>query len=107
MSYYIRPMLINCVIHYTKLYYVIIIFLYCMCIPYVLYYMGGRIIDSLQIDSLQIDNRQIDNLQIDNRQIDNLTFSKIDSAIPLPCPRGLGNWHHGVVGVRLGLIEVR
>ena len=66
---------------------------------------GGRIIDNLQIDNLQIDNpqndnltnirqidnRQIDNLQIDNRQIDNLTFSKIDSAIPLPCPRGLGN----------------
>ena len=54
---------------------------------------GGRIIDNLQIDNRQIDNRQIDNqnLQIDNRQIDNLTFSKIDSAIPLPCPRGLGN----------------
>ena len=72
---------------------------------------GRRIIDNRQIDNLQIDNRQIDNLtnfrQIDNRQIDNLTFSKIDSAIPLPCPRGLGNWHHGVVGVRLGLIEVR
>ena len=52
---------------------------------------GGRIID----------NRQIDNLtkfrQIDNRQIDNLSFSKIDSAIPLPCPHGLGNWHHGVL----------
>ena len=55
---------------------------------------GGRIIDNLQIDNLQIDNRQIDNLtnfrQIDNPQIDNLTFSKIDSAIPLP-------WHHGVL----------
>ena len=72
---------------------------------------GGRIIDNrqtdnLQIDKLQIDNRHIDNLtnfrQIDNRlidnlQIDNLSFSKIDSAIPLSWPRGLGNWHHGVV----------
>ena len=70
---------------------------------------GGRIIDNLQIDNLQIDNRQIDNrqidnltnlrqiyyLQIDNRQINNLTFSKIDSAISLPCPHGLGNWQHG------------
>ena len=68
--------------------------------------MGGRIIDNRQIDNRQINNRQIDNLtnfrqinyrQIDNRQIDNLTFSKIDSAIPLPCPHGLGNWHHGVL----------
>ena len=71
--------------------------------------LGGRIIDNrqidnqnLQIDKLQmynwqIDNRQIDNLQIDNRQIDNLTFSKIDSAIPLSWPHELGNWQHGVV----------
>ena len=62
-----------------------------MCIPYVLYYMGGRIIDSLQID---------------NRQIYNLTFSKVYSAIPLPCPHGLGNWQHGFLlslsWVRLG-----
>ena len=67
---------------------------------------GGRIIDNLQIDNLQIDNRQIDNQQIDNltniqqidnRQKDNLSFSKINSAIPLPCPHGLGNWQHGVV----------
>ena len=59
---------------------------------------GGRIID----------NRQIDNLtkfrQIDNRQIDNLSFSKIDSAIPLPCPHGLGNWHHGVVIFIMGKV---
>ena len=63
--------------------------------------LGGRIIDNLQIDNLQIDNLQIDNRQIDNLtnswQIDNLIFSKIDSAIPLPCPHGLGNWHHGVL----------
>ena len=52
---------------------------------------GGRIIDNLQIN-----NRCIDNLT-NFRQIDNLTFSKIDSAIPLPCPHGLGNWHHGVL----------
>ena len=55
---------------------------------------GGRIFDNLQIDNLQIDNRQIDNLndfrQIDNRQIDSLSFSKIDTAIPLPWPHGLG-----------------
>ena len=38
-----------------------------MCIPYVLYYMGGWIIDNLQIDNQQIDNRQIDNQQIDTR----------------------------------------
>ena len=48
-----------------------------------------------------IDNRQIDNLtnfrQIDNRQIVNLSFSKIDSAIYLSWPHGLGNWQHGVV----------
>ena len=41
-----------------------------------------------QIDNLQIVNltefRHFDNLQIDNLQIDNLSFSKIDSAIPLP-----------------------
>ena len=76
--------------------------------------LGGRIIDNLQIDNLQIDNlqidnRQIDNLtnirQIDNRQIDNLTFSKVYSAIPLPCPHGLGNWHQGVVIFIMG--EVR
>ena len=58
-------------------------------------------IDNLQIDNLQIDNGQIDNLtnirQIDNWQIDNLSFSKINAAIPLPCPHGLGNWQHGVV----------
>ena len=65
---------------------------------------GGRIIDNRQIDNLQIDNRQIDNLT-NFRQIDNLTFSKIDSAIPLPCPHGLGNWHHGVVIFIMG--EVR
>ena len=40
--------------------------------------------------------RIIDIRQIDNRQIDNLSFSKIDTAIPLPCPHGLENWHHGV-----------
>ena len=56
----------------------------------------GRIIDNLQIDNLT-NFQQIDNRQIDNLQIDNLTFSKIDSAIPLPCPHGLGNWHHGVL----------
>ena len=69
---------------------------------------------------------QIDNRQIDNRQIDNLSFSKIDTTIPFPCPHGLGNWHHGVVifimgevrlshsftlaswgSIRLGLSEVR
>ena len=64
---------------------------------------GGRIIDKLQIDNLQIDNRQIDNRQIDNltnfwqidnrqidnRQIDNLSFSKIDTAIPLSWPHEL------------------
>ena len=70
---------------------------------------GGRIIDNRQIDNRQIDNltkfRQIDNQQIDNQQIDNLSFSKIDSAIPLPCPHGLGNWHHGVVIFIMG--EVR
>ena len=32
-------------------------------------FLGGRIIDNLQIDNLQIDNLQIDNLQIDNLQI--------------------------------------
>ena len=55
---------------------------------------GEHIIDNRQIDNLQIDYRQTDNLtnfqQIDNRQIDNLTFLKIDSAIPLPWPHGLG-----------------
>ena len=70
---------------------------------------GGRIIDNLQIDNLQIDNRQIDNRQIDNltniRQIDNLSFSKINSAIPLSWPHELGNWHHGVVIFIMG--EVR
>ena len=64
---------------------------------------GGRIIDNLQIDNLQIDNwqidnrqidnltnfRQIDNRQIDNWQIDNLSFSKIDTAIPLSWPHEL------------------
>ena len=48
------------------------------------------------IDNLQIDNQQIDNLT-NFWQIDNLFFSKIDSALPLPCPHGLGNWHQGVV----------
>ena len=66
-------------------------------VPWSLFYttLSGRIIDNrqidnqnLQIDKLQmynwqIDNWQIDNLQIDNRQIDDMTFSKIDSAIPL------------------------
>ena len=80
--------------------------------PFLFCFFGGRIIDNLQIDNLQIDNRQIDNLtnfrQIDNRQIDNLTnfrqidnrqidnwqidnlsFSKIDTAIPLSWPHEL------------------
>ena len=72
-------------------------------------FTGGRIIDNLQIDNLQIDNltnfRQIDNRQIDNQQIDNLSFSKIDTAIPLSWPHELGNWHHGVVIFIMG--EVR
>ena len=40
--------------------------------------------------NLHNDNRQIDNLT-NFRQIDNLFSSKTDSAIPLPCPHGLGN----------------
>ena len=43
---------------------------------------GERIIDNLQIVDRQTDN--LTNFQ----QIDNLTFLKIDSAIPLPCPHG-------------------
>ena len=50
--------------------------------------MPYKQIDNLQIVNLtefrHFDNLQIDNLQIDNLQIDNLSFSKIDSAIPLP-----------------------
>ena len=77
---------------------------------------GGQIIDNQQIDNLQIDNRQIDNRQIDNLtnfwqidngQIANLSFSKIDSAIPLPWPHGLGkstSWccylYHGWGGAK-------
>ena len=61
----------------------------------------GRIIDNLQIDNLYIDNRQIDNLtnfqQIDNHQIYNLQILNIAHVIPLLCPRGLGNWHPGLV----------
>ena len=76
---------------------------------------SGRIIDNLQIDNRQIDNRQtdtgnltnfrqIDNRKIDNRKTDNLSYSKIDSAIPLPCTHGLGNWHHGVIIFIMGSV---